>query len=340
MGKGLNRLKYFGYIKFRNLKYFLKGLISKDNKKRFKDALKSSPRKVSYGMENKDKTFYVARRFSQVEGHCSLLMTMLGHCNRAIEMGMIPVIDMQNYYSELWQDETRKGKDNAWEYFYEQPGGYTLPDISRSKNILLSDGVHARKAPSYRTTFDSETKISFWHEIYKKHIHFNIETKKCVSEIKKKFLFSQGKILAVSVRRGIEWGHKINDEGFKCHLKVPDFETIITDAKKLKKEWGCDKIFLVIDDEEGLERFKFEFPNEVLYVERDRRKYFINGLPNPGAEKDFVMSEQIYDREVKYLAEVMCIAECSSFLGTKSSTSLASMIIKGSRFKNLQLYGE
>lgn len=327
----LNRLKYWGYIKLRKYKYLLKG-IKRDKR--------TDPKKFRFGKENSDKTFYVARRFSEVEGHCSMVMTMLGHFYLAERMGMIPVVDMKNYYSQLWQDESKRGKENSWEYFYEQPAGFTMEDISKSKNVFLSDGVHSRKAPNYRTTFDKKDDIVFWNEIYKKYVRLNPTAKDIVEREIEQAGIQSKKVLAVAVRRGIEWGHKVKDEGFACHCDVPDLEEIIEKTKEMKKQWKCDKVFLTIDDCEGLELFKREFKEDLLYIERDRWKYFENGIPNPNAEKDFVGKESKFEKEIKYLSELFIISQCESFIGTRSSTSLGAMVIKGSVFENSLIYGE
>lgn len=326
----IERIKYWLYIKLRKYKFW---------KKRKEIAL-HNPKKLSYGNENPKKTFYVARRFSEVEGHCSMLMTMLGHFYLADKMGMIPVVDMKNYYSELWQDVSKRGKENSWEYFYEQPAGYTLEDIEKSRHIFLSDGVHARKAPSYRTTCDSDKEIEFWNKVYRRFIRLNPQTKSIVDNEMAILNISGKKLMAVAIRRGIEWGHLVKDKGFECYYNVPSVTTIIEDAKRLKEEWQCDGVFLTIDDEEGLELFKKEFGENLYYIKRDRRQYFINGQPNPIAEKGFQPQESIYEREVKYLSELFLVSKCNYFLGTRSSTTLGALVIKGEKFKNTYLYGE
>ena len=329
MGK-IQRLKYWFYIKLRKYKYW----------KRRKETVAHDPKKCSYGKENPDKTFYVARRFSEVEGHCSMLMTMLGHFYLADRMGMIPVVDMKNHYSELWQEREKRGLENSWEYFYEQPAGYTLDDIAKSKKIFLSDGVHARKTPSYRTTCDSQEEIAFWNKIYNKFVHLNQKTKEIVNNELNVIDVKEKKLIAVSIRRGIEWGHLVKDKGFECYYNVPSVMMILENTRRLKEEWGCDGVFLTIDDEEGLELFKKEFGKNLYYIKRDRRKYFIDGKPNPVAEKGFQPKESIYDREVKYLSELFVVSKCDYFIGTRSSTTLGALVIKGEKFRNTYLYGE
>jgi len=50
--------------------------------------------------------------------------------------GYIPVVDMKHYTNQYFKDG-RTFKDNAWEYFFEQPCGYTLEDIENSLNCVV-----------------------------------------------------------------------------------------------------------------------------------------------------------------------------------------------------------
>ena len=91
-------------------------------------------RRISYGKENKDKKFYVVRRANAKVGLFSLVLTNLGYIKYALEQGLIPVVDMSNY------DNFYSGADenisNMWQYYFEQPCGYSLRDINKSKNVV------------------------------------------------------------------------------------------------------------------------------------------------------------------------------------------------------------
>ena len=97
-------------------------------------------RRVSYGKENPDKTFYVIRRASCKVGLFSHVMTNMGLVKYALDRGYIPVIDMQNT-KNTYLEPDQVGKVNAWEFYFEQPCGYSLRDIKKSKNVILSNGL-------------------------------------------------------------------------------------------------------------------------------------------------------------------------------------------------------
>lgn len=135
--------------------------------------IKWRQRRVSYGNENADKTFYVIRRAQCQCGLFSYVTTCLGGINYAINKGFIPVIDMQNEVNTYLQPNL-VGKENSWEYFFEQPVGYTLQDIGNSQNIILSDGIaeHIDKMPDYLVGWN-ENVYEYWHDISKKYLKIN-----------------------------------------------------------------------------------------------------------------------------------------------------------------------
>ena len=97
-------------------------------------------RKTSYGSDYPDQTFFVIRRAYCKVGLFSYVMTNMGLTDYALKKGYIPVIDMQNGRNTYLSEE-RVGKENAWEYFFKQPAGYTLQDIKKAQNVILSDGL-------------------------------------------------------------------------------------------------------------------------------------------------------------------------------------------------------
>ena len=97
-------------------------------------------KKVSYGAENPEHTFFVARRANCKVGLFSLVMTNMGLVKYALDRGYIPVIDMQSG-KNTYLEEEQVGKINAWELYFQQPCGYELADIAESRNVILSSGL-------------------------------------------------------------------------------------------------------------------------------------------------------------------------------------------------------
>ena len=98
---------------------------------------------MTFGSSNEDKTFYVIRpRTNSVEGLMALLFYVMQHIGYAEKNNYIPVVDFKNYEVQY---TIQKGED-AWKVFFEQISKYTLNEVYKSKNVILS-GLNA----SYET---------------------------------------------------------------------------------------------------------------------------------------------------------------------------------------------
>ena len=130
--------------------------------------------KVRRGKENKDKTFYVIRRRDLYCGLFSLVLTNLARINEAVNKGYIPVIDMQNDFN-IYLAEDKIGKENAWEYFFEQPAGYSLQDISKSKNVINGSGAVPAMFPylDVRFLLGETGELEYWRELTRRYIRVN-----------------------------------------------------------------------------------------------------------------------------------------------------------------------
>lgn len=93
----------------------------------------------SFGEKNPDKTFLVIKINNQILGLMGIYNTVLGYIYLALKKGMIPIVDLQNYDNGyLYKEEI--GKVNAWDYYFEQPSGYSLAEAYSSKNVVMATG--------------------------------------------------------------------------------------------------------------------------------------------------------------------------------------------------------
>ena len=90
------------------------------------------------GNLNPDKIFYVIQRYPGY-GIFSNLTFVINHMKIALDMGFIPIVDMQNYSTIYNENKKIYNTFNSWEYYYEQLSPYSLEDVYNSKNIILTD---------------------------------------------------------------------------------------------------------------------------------------------------------------------------------------------------------
>lgn len=286
-------------------------------------------RSTSYGEENSDKVFYIIRRISPMEGVCSMLNSVVGHLAYAESKGYIPVVDMKNYYNVSWQPFSKRKKENAWEYYFEQPAGYSLSDIQHSKNIILSDGINAHKVPNLQGTLNC-TEVEKWHEIYQKYIRLNDKIEKKLSNDEKKM--ESGNTLGVCERVGILAGKKRKTILYAGYAKSITVKHMINEVERRMKLNNCNKIFLVIDDDETAEIFKQYFKNKLFLYKRKRYKYLQNG--EPPKKKELIFEDVIIPKNVSYIKEIFLLARCSSLLCDQSTGAMTAIIINGNQYEN------
>ena len=85
-----------------------------------------------------DKVFYVIQRHPGF-GFFSNLIFVVNHIKIAVDMGFIPMVDMQNFTNIYNEKKKIFNTFNSWEYYYEQISPYTLEEVYKSKNIILTD---------------------------------------------------------------------------------------------------------------------------------------------------------------------------------------------------------
>lgn len=82
-------------------------------------------------------TYYVIRRRYEGTGLFARYIHYAGHIRRALSKGWLPVVDMQNYPNPYLSPE-KFGKENSWEYYFEQPLRIGLEQAYGGENVILS----------------------------------------------------------------------------------------------------------------------------------------------------------------------------------------------------------
>lgn len=305
-------------------------------------------REVCYGNEYPDKTFYLIRRESMFEGHFSMFNSILGHLKECDDRGMIPIVDMQNYYSEIWQSGDKKYKENAWEYFFLQPSNYSLEDIVKSKKVVLSFGIDAKEIPGHKEIYFHKNEIEKWHSIYKKYIKLNKETIQNIRFYEDKFDMINNRILGVSLRRGINWGHETKDAyapkdiSYAGYSTQPELEMVMEDIDDLMKKWDCQYVFVVTDDQEATEIIRNRLQEKIFIVERKRMAFFHEGKPIEKLEppeKDYEkFQKNKFQDGLDYITEIFLLAKCDSIICGRTSGNAAAFVINGNKYKNVKVY--
>ena len=256
-------------------------------------------RRVSYGSKHPDKTFFVVRRAYCKVGLFSHVMTNMGLVAYAVKQGYIPVIDMQNGRN-TYLEEGKVGRENAWEYYFEQPCGYRLADIRDAKNVILSDGLITEKNeyPDFRVAEGGEL-FAYWHDIFQKYFKVKEDIRLEYEKIREVML-GGAKTLGILAR-----GTDYVSSKPKGHPIQPTAEQMIKKAEEIMKEYSCEKIYLATEDADIYDRLKEVF-GEALTAP-DTERYTTKGTQNIN---DLRQDTDKYQKGKEYLLSMMLLAGC------------------------------
>lgn len=288
-------------------------------------------KKVSWGGGNPDKIFFVVRRATSKVGLFSYVMTNMGLVRYALEQGYIPVIDMQSN-SNTYLEESQVGKENAWEFYFEQPCGYSMDDIRKSKNIILSNGMINEKNvyPKSEVAWD-EQKYVEWKVFFSRYFHVR---KDIIDEANRLYdeLFKDKKVIGV-LARGTDY---MNNRP-KKHPVQPDVKVVISDVKRMLEDKKGDCVYLATEDEVIYKEFKKEF-GDILQVSGAKR------CENTGTRNINDVYDQSgqdkYMRGKEYLINILLLSRCNSLVaGNVGGTLGAILLTNGYEYQKIYNMG-
>lgn len=309
--------------------------------------------KKSWGKENPDKTYYIYRFSNDEVGILVFNKYVLTKLKTIIDKGYIPIIDYERGKNFI---SNQIGKDNLWDYYFEQPCGVGINDIKNSKNIILGGLFHVEEAEQLRIkTQNFKQYYAYWEQKAKEYTPIK-------SELQKKWtndfhnLFGQERILGVCLREDFRMLHEHNMSWAKRHPEEPPIEEIIKVIKEYKQKWRCNKIYVTTMFQESLDCFCNEFPDEVLYINRSRRimdknyikainEYQILNEKNKNELYDFKkkkIKEGSLDSEksimLPYLQEMFGLSMCNCLLGTKCGGMRMALVWNGGKYENVDVF--
>lgn len=270
------------------------------------------------GPENPDKTFYVIR-YRFMGGIFGLMGYYIPQIQYALEKGLIPIIDLQNM-PNMYLEDDKFGRENAWEYFFEQPYGFTLKDIEHSKNVILGNAgrISTKKQNLSRIIFDTE-EMKRWHNIFSKNIRANDIVKKYCDEQYSKLISDNDVVLGV-LSRGTDY---INNKPHN-HPVQPLPEQIIQKSSEFMQKYGCNKVFLATEDKRIWDAFHTEFGDKL--ITNDHKLFEDTGktyLPDVKLERE----NGKYLAGLEYLATINILSRCPYLVAGNCGGSQAAMYI-------------
>lgn len=305
----------------------------------------------SFGKENPDKTFYVLRPYyylvrNELTTNVSNLMfhyyRNLQHLSYAVEKGWIPVVDWQNYgpFSH-GEDYPVNGTTNCWEYYWNQPSEYSLEEVYRSKNVILS--VQNTRDNQFVPTCSFKPPLQNQAEQlarkcpkYNRLITFNAYTEEYIDDWQTKLFPGGAKILGVGIR-GTSYGvdeSTLNPQG---HPIQPELDRLLISIENAMREWEMDYVFIACELEQVIERVREAFAGRVIYLPRLR---YTSSPKRGDVEKGLdplYLPGQKYQSNLDYVTEMALLSRCDSLLAAMSSGVRAAIIWNAGRYERMRI---
>lgn len=282
------------------------------------------------------KTYYIIRRADNRTGLFSLFNTNLGHIYYAVQRGYIPVVDMMNY-ENCYLEESKMGVENAWEYYFEQPMGVGLKEAYAGRKVILSEGVPIEPRPDDDMDFfrDKDGKMTEWRKFTRKYIQIKQEIMQDIDKEYNSLVKDGDRVLGVLVR-GTDY---VEGKPYQ-HPVQPDVDIVLQDAKKVMKQYECNKIFVGTEDINIAKRFREEFGEGYITNQQEYIHYKVGkGVPEYriNRENDYFL------RGKEYLTTIIMLSRANCFLGGRTSGTVGMMLLSDgfeySHVYNLGRYG-
>jgi hypothetical protein len=275
-------------------------------------------------MANPDIIFYIIRRPEPGAGLLSNFHWVLGHIMYALQRNYIIVVDMENYKTYYNEASLINGTSNAWEYYFQQPMGYTLADAYTSKNVILSKMEYLYKI--LPDEFYNSKIISTHYTIISKYMQFNSDTIKAISKAQKALFKNKTNILGV-LSRGTDYKYAYR------HNIVPSCEDLIKTVKECYHKWRMEWIFLITEEQEVVTKFKTEFGDKLLITNHKRLPFYskdMGAVPNISHGR----SNDKYRSGLEYLIDVILLSKCDTLVASKTNGAMAAIKFNNNKYIN------
>lgn len=148
---------------------------------------------ASFGSMNEDRLFYVIRCPKDDLGFFGLYNYVVDYMKKAVALSAEPVVDWQYYPNNYISEDYLVGKENVWEYFFENPVGVSVDEVYKSKNVIMGGRAWLT---SLEEVYSPE-KIKESNEIITKYVKLNSEMRKDIEQEYDRLNMASYKVLGV-----------------------------------------------------------------------------------------------------------------------------------------------
>ena len=276
-----------------------------------------SEKKKKYGDLNPDQGIYIIRRQANNVGLLSIVIVVLARIYEAENRGLIPVVDFMNYRNQ-YLDASLLRKENAWEYYFEQPMGISLEEAYHSKNVVLGSGMVPEYRPNDRLDFlmNVDGELDKWRELYKRYIRVQPEIQE-IANLEFKINNNRSERVLGVCCRGLSYS-RLQPKGHPIQPKVSD---LLLKTKEMMKKDDCTKVYLSTEDGDIVNAFREYFGESLITKTR------IYYSCETGFGKQYYSPKQ---RGVDYLVQLLMLSKCNCLVSSRCSGAVGVALMSDS----------
>ena len=248
-----------------------------------------------------------------------------------------PVIDYKNY-SNYYSGKSNKTSVNYWDYFWKQPTQFSLEDVYKSNNVILSSTNISKSLNEKYGYFDlnsiefleNSSQLFEYHQIANQ-IRLNNSIKEKTDQDLKNVFGSKTNILGVSLR-GTDY---LNTNLAKGHFKPLTIEEALLLTEEILIEWKMDYVFVSTEVENYVDAFIQRFGKKILYL--NRKRYNNSQSEKFITQYRFNRDNDRFETGLEYLREIYLLSECNSLFGTVSGGFNSAVILNNKSYQNFRI---
>ena len=270
----------------------------------------------SFGPLNADKRFYVVRRRGRGAGFFSNLNCVIGELALAERLGMIPVVDFQNFPTPYREAAPIHGTTNDWEYYFQPVSSFSLEEVYHSAHVAVSAGFHLREAflerPVEGGAAGGQSRIfpATQGEYRRFCSKWIVPRREIVEEVESFAEQFQGRrVLGVHFRgtdMNVTVGHRFGPTYRQVHERI----------EQALSELNANRLFLMSDNAEIICQLESQYGDRLLRTEafRSSGKAKLHGLSQRP------LHQYLLGREV--LVDTMILERCQRLVCSPSNIGL------------------
>lgn len=282
----------------------------------------------SFGTLNMSKNIYLIKAGRKGQGFFAEFRSILGYLFYCERFGFTPVVEIGSDFP-YYEIDGVHGKNNAFEYYFQQVSDVSLEEAYNSFNVFNSHWAHLAYAESYeKENFGysiSESYLKKMGELVGKYIFLQPWVKEYINQSIDK-IGGLGNTLGVHVR-GSDF--KL---GYAGHPVIITPEKYADTASGIMDKKGYNKIFLATDDLNAIKVFKKRFGDKLVYYIDVKRT---DGNVSVAFSEDNRKNHH-YLLGLEVLRDVWTLSQCTGLVAGKSQVSICAQIINLSERGNLR----